>query len=299
MYYASYVSLLRERDRETGAMNEAQREELSALEAVYPDELKAVNKPHQTYSIQVEESGHSLTLYFEFHAAYPVTMPPRFQLESFLLDEVSKAELRNELLEEFEKESGVLFTWVEHIKMFLSRLPPVAALNTAPVKENTASVPHEPTASPAPDPAKYDTSCELKISHGEPLSDRKSVFQSHVCRVSSVGEVEQMLTVLKSNKKIAQATHNILAYRFTDRDRGVLMQDCEDDKEYGAGAKLSHLLQFSGAQDVAVVVTRWYGGVHLGPDRFKHINNVARALLVECGFIQAADKGSARKRKKK
>ena len=28
-----------------------------------------------------------------------------------------------------------------------------------------------------------------------------------------------------------------------------------------------------------------YGGVHLGPDRFKHINNCARTILVDCGFV--------------
>ena len=28
-----------------------------------------------------------------------------------------------------------------------------------------------------------------------------------------------------------------------------------------------------------LVVTRWYGGIHLGPDRFKHINSVARDLI--------------------
>jgi hypothetical protein len=26
-------------------------------------------------------------------------------------------------------------------------------------------------------------------------------------------------------------------------------------------------------------VSRWYGGIHLGPDRFKHINNCARNVL--------------------
>ena len=31
--------------------------------------------------------------------------------------------------------------------------------------------------------------------------------------------------------------------------------------------------------DRVVVVSRWYGGVHLGPDRFKHINNAARMVL--------------------
>lgn len=34
------------------------------------------------------------------------------------------------------------------------------------------------------------------------------------------------------------------------------------------------------------MVTRWYGGIHLGPDRFRHINNVARMLLEHCGFAR-------------
>jgi hypothetical protein len=33
-----------------------------------------------------------------------------------------------------------------------------------------------------------------------------------------------------------------------------------------------------------VVVSRWYGGILLGPDRFKHINNCARNILVEKNF---------------
>ncbi len=31
--------------------------------------------------------------------------------------------------------------------------------------------------------------------------------------------------------------------------------------------------------NVLVVVTRWYGGILLGPSRFTHINNAARLLL--------------------
>lgn len=39
-----------------------------------------------------------------------------------------------------------------------------------------------------------------------------------------------------------------------------------------------------------VVVTRWYGGIHLGPDRFKHINNLARNILEEHGYIRDSKK---------
>ena len=33
------------------------------------------------------------------------------------------------------------------------------------------------------------------------------------------------------------------------------------------------------ANNTLVVVTRWYGGVHLGGDRWKHINNAARSAI--------------------
>ena len=35
-----------------------------------------------------------------------------------------------------------------------------------------------------------------------------------------------------------------------------------------------------------VVVSRWYGGIHLGPDRFKHINNCTRMILEQNGYIK-------------
>ena len=47
-----------------------------------------------------------------------------------------------------------------------------------------------------------------------------------------------------------------------------------------------HLLEVLAIENVLVVVTRWYGGVHLGPDRFKHINNAARDVLERAGVIK-------------
>lgn len=48
--------------------------------------------------------------------------------------------------------------------------------------------------------------------------------------------------------------------------------------------------------DVLVVVTRWFGGTHLGPDRFKHINHAARNALELGGFLEQAQelKGGGR-----
>ena len=64
-----------------------------------------------------------------------------------------------------------------------------------------------------------------------------------------------------------------------------MLQDCDDDGESAAGGRLLQLLQNTSVRDVLVVVSRWYGGVKLGPARFTHINNAARDLLVKNGFV--------------
>lgn len=46
--------------------------------------------------------------------------------------------------------------------------------------------------------------------------------------------------------------------------------------------------QILDVRNVLVVVSRWYGGILLGPDRFKHINNCARNLLVDEGYAASA-----------
>jgi Uncharacterized protein family UPF0029 len=59
-----------------------------------------------------------------------------------------------------------------------------------------------------------------------------------------------------------------------------LKHDNDDDGEDGAGSRLAHLLEMRRANNVLVLVSRWFGGIQLGPKRFVHINNVARDVLV-------------------
>lgn len=46
-----------------------------------------------------------------------------------------------------------------------------------------------------------------------------------------------------------------------------------------------------------VIVSRWYGGILLGPDRFKHINNAARSLLGSCGYIAGVNSNATTNQK--
>lgn len=136
--------------------------------------------------------------------------------------------------------------------------------------------------------AKLPEGCKLFTS--EPIMDRKSVFVGHACKITSPSDVSRVVEYLLSDRKIAKAHHPaMLAYRV--RGPGdVIHQDNDDDGESAAGSRLAHLLQILELDNVLVVVTRWYGGVHLGSDRFKHINQAARDALVAGGFVQAKGK---------
>lgn len=139
-----------------------------------------------------------------------------------------------------------------------------------------------------------EDSFEPEIAHGESVVDRKSVFQGHSAAVFKVEHVPIVLSKLKENKKIENAFHNMWAYRIDKNDpeariagkSASIVQDCDDDGEQAAGGRMLTLLQILNVVNVMVVVTRWYGGIQLGPARFKHINNAARDSLVKGGFVQ-------------
>ena len=75
--------------------------------------------------------------------------------------------------------------------------------------------------------------------HGEPFTDRKSTFQAHLAHVVTTDQVKQVLGDLKKNRKITNATHNIMAYRIYHEDTDTYAQDCDDDGESCAGVLLT------------------------------------------------------------
>lgn len=143
------------------------------------------------------------------------------------------------------------------------------------------------------------------IVRSEPILERKSEFLGHAIRIRHPDEVPVILShILDSDKRIQRATHPIIHAWVCRTEDNVLHHgmlniniDCDDDGETAAGGRLAHLLSLlvcvrclttKELENVLVVVTRWYGGVLLGPDRFKHINRVARDALVRAGFVESA-----------
>jgi len=137
------------------------------------------------------------------------------------------------------------------------------------------------------DSAALDPAHAVELTSGEPFHPSHGgpgeTFKAHVAAVHSMAEVQWAVCTLLQDRRVARATHNMIAYRFWDGQRSVQVADNDDDGEATAGQKLAGLLDLMGAQNVLVVVSRWFGGVHLGPARFKYLANTARELLDACG----------------
>lgn len=145
------------------------------------------------------------------------------------------------------------------------------------------------------DAVSVDSRHRVEILHGEPATCQKSTFQAHLACVETMEQVHWAHRQLLSDKKVAVATHNIVAYKFCDAVRGVVVADNDDDGETAAGSRLAELLELRGVVGVFVMVSRWYGGVQLGPERFKQINRVAQLLLDSAGMSRHLDAKASRK----
>ncbi|MBQ7090315.1 MAG: YigZ family protein, partial [Clostridia bacterium] len=90
--------------------------------------------------------------------------------------------------------------------------------------------------------------------------ERKSRFITTISIVESVEEAEAFLAEIKA--EFPDATHNCAAYRIKD----PLVERFFDDGEPGgtAGMPMLDVLKKQELFDVAVVVTRYFGGILLG-----------------------------------
>jgi len=119
-----------------------------------------------------------------------------------------------------------------------------------------------------------------KIFTADPVIIQKSTFQGHVASVSSHEDLMSVMDTLYSNPKIVKATHNMFAFHL--KKGGETHYD--DDGETGAGQHILRTLTGFDCDDVVVIVSRWYGGVHLGPSRFRVIAQCAADALSQAGY---------------
>jgi len=112
------------------------------------------------------------------------------------------------------------------------------------------------------------------VQHLGVISDRGSKYAVSGGRVRSQADIQAFLKRLKRIKKFAKATHNTWAARLGDGT-----ETKNDDGEGGAGMIILQMMAREGMSDAIIVVTRWYGGTHLGGARFRHVKTSVQHLF--------------------
>ncbi|OBA21713.1 UPF0029-domain-containing protein [Metschnikowia bicuspidata var. bicuspidata NRRL YB-4993] len=256
-------------------------EELDAIEAIYPGSTEKLG-PGIVLLTVPDFSDISIQLVFP--ESYPVEKPSMIQA---LTKNVRKyPDLKyienkiNELIDSvFMEEMVIIFELLGEIQTFLEAYDEEHARELQEI---------EAPGSPEPRLTK-ERDYTAEWIQSDPIVDRNSSFIAYAREAHSVEEANKYIDDLKNDRKIAKATHNMTSMRIKGTN-GTSFQDCDDDGETAAGLRMLHLMTIMDVWNVVVVVSRWYGGTHLGPDRFKHINTATRDVLIKGGFFLESDK---------
>ncbi|KAK4565713.1 hypothetical protein LTR86_003561 [Recurvomyces mirabilis] len=279
-------------------MSEELDDEVLSINSIYGDSTLTASSDGPLIHILVLPTQKDISIRVDFAADYPDS-PPSVLGTHHVGDNVAKGTgsdlvdlVREVLAEVYIPGSPCIFDLIEEAGHRLQQL------------NLGSSEPEDERSQDAPRDGQLSTSNRISNevpdvsqsmdSFGEPppwtssdvVTEKKSIFIARAAAVSSVDEAKHYLAhLLSTDKKVAKATHNITAWRIQGSN-DVQYQDCDDDGETAAGSRLLHLLELMNAWNVMVVVTRWYGGVQLGPDRFRIINQTAREAVVKGGFVE-------------
>ena len=106
------------------------------------------------------------------------------------------------------------------------------------------------------------------------LTDKGSKYAVSGGVAETKSEALKLVATLKRSKKFAKATHNTWGLLLSD---GTPIKN--DDGETGAGMVILRMLEREALFNTCIIVTRWYGGVHLGGDRFRHVGTCVKTWI--------------------
>lgn len=283
-------------------MSDELHDEVEAINSIYgdstlvPSPTPSSDPSHSTYILSLPNEASSLIL--SFPSTYPATAPPEVVATHHAADGKKGAGARD--LRLFR--DAVKTVWGEGMVCVFDAVEEFQRLLTE-IEEQERE--EDERKAEADGKGEEEEEVEEEVvdlnslpappwTVSEPWVELKSTFVAHVAPVTNPDQAKLYLNqLLASDKRIANATHNISAWRIRSDNPSstATYQDCDDDGETAAGGRLLHLMQLMDIWDAMVVVTRWYGGVHMGPRRFAVINGVAREGFVKAGLVREEKDG--------
>ena len=133
--------------------------------------------------------------------------------------------------------------------------------------------------------------CSFEVVRSNPITCNGSIFTAQLAfPVKSVNAANAAIALMRQESHATVADHNMSAYRVSiytgGRGKGKIEKSYDDDGEAHGGQRIAGCLTKKGACDVAVMVSRVYGGVNIGKRRFEIIVESTSALLDAVGHVQ-------------
>ncbi|MBK5242719.1 YigZ family protein [Clostridium sp.] len=116
------------------------------------------------------------------------------------------------------------------------------------------------------------------------FKEKKSVFIGHGKRVENEDEAKEFVQEIKNKHK--QARHNVYAY-IIGENRNIQRYSDDGEPQGTGGIPMLEVLKKNDITDVAVVVTRYFGGILLGTGGLARAYSKGASLAIkEAGIVE-------------
>ncbi|XP_010895253.2 protein IMPACT isoform X4 [Esox lucius] len=233
-----------------------QIEEVEALSSIYGDEWCVIDEAARIFCIKItDDIDHpklKACLQIILPPDYPSTAPPVYQINAAWLRGLDRMALSNSLEELYVENAGESILYLWVEKVREFLLEKARCKDITEQPEGQIMTAEEGVVEDDDEIAD----CQALKQNAQ----NKQFFDNYSCELPSIkhgGTITDRRSTFQSHLAPVVTPGQILDVR-----------------------------------NVLVVVSRWYGGIQLGPDRFKHINNSARNVLVQEGYTFSLDEAS-------
>ena len=119
--------------------------------------------------------------------------------------------------------------------------------------------------------------------------EKKSKFIGYVKPISTVYEAEKFIKNIREMNP--DATHNVPLYRVIENGQEYFKYNDDGEPTNTAGKPMSEVVRLLGVYNVALVVTRYFGGIKLGAGGLiRNYAKTAKLALNESGIVDYIEK---------
>ncbi|SJZ46984.1 uncharacterized protein, YigZ family [Cetobacterium ceti] len=121
------------------------------------------------------------------------------------------------------------------------------------------------------------------------FEERKSKFIGYAKPVQSKIEAEEFIMSIRNRHR--DATHNCSAYKVIDNGQEYFKVDDDGEPSGTAGKPMGEIINYMEVDNVAVVATRYFGGIKLGAGGLvRNYAKTAKLALIEGNIIDFISK---------